>query len=117
MNAAKPPSGAWIVIQRAGRWPSVRNEWATYGGAARKPPAATVILLVSRPISKVSSPLEDVEGVGVVVVDVWAGYLLAGRVPRVGDRVSLRARKMLPSRSAVRGSGSPPLIGTVTPPV
>jgi hypothetical protein len=56
MDAAKPPSGAWIVSQRAGPWPSVRNEWATCGGAARKPPAATVIVSVSRPISKISSP-------------------------------------------------------------
>ena len=30
--------------------------------------------------------LEDVEGTGVLVVNVRAGYLLAGCVPRVGDR-------------------------------
>jgi magnesium chelatase family protein len=56
MNAAKSPSGAWMVSQRAGRSLSLRSEWATSGGAATNPPEETVIVFASRPISKVSSP-------------------------------------------------------------
>ena len=56
MKAAKPPSRAWMVSQRAGRSLSLRTEWATPGGAATNPPEETVNVVASRPISKVSSP-------------------------------------------------------------
>ncbi|HEX4324019.1 MAG TPA: MarR family transcriptional regulator [Gaiellaceae bacterium] len=39
MKSAKPPSGAWIVSQRAGPVSATRNEWASPGGAATNPPA------------------------------------------------------------------------------
>ena len=55
-NLPEPPSGAWMVSQRAGRSPAVRNEWATPGGAARKPPAASVTVSASCPTTKPNSP-------------------------------------------------------------
>ena len=55
-RAAKPPSRAWMVSQRAGRSLSLRSEWGTSCGAATNPPEETVIVFASRPISKVSSP-------------------------------------------------------------
>ena len=86
MNAAKPPSRAWMVSQRAGRSLSLRSEWATPGGTATNPPEETVIVFGLAPDLEGQLALEDVEGIGVLVVNVRAGDLFARRVPRVGDR-------------------------------
>ena len=75
-----------MVSQRAGRSLSLRSEWTTSGGAATNPPEETVIVFASRPISKVQFALEDVEGIGVLVVNVRAGDLFARCASRVGDR-------------------------------
>jgi hypothetical protein len=66
MKAAKPPSGAWTVSQRAGRSPVVRKEWATSGGTATSPPEETVIVSASRPELEGQFALEHVEGIGVL---------------------------------------------------
>jgi hypothetical protein len=66
MKAAKPPSCAWMVNQRAGRSLSLRNEWATCGGAATNPPEETVIVSASRPQLEGQFALEHVEGIGVL---------------------------------------------------
>jgi hypothetical protein len=66
MKAAKPPSCAWMVSQRAGRSLSLRNEWATCGGAATNPPEETVIVSASRPELEGQFALEHVEGIGVL---------------------------------------------------
>jgi hypothetical protein len=66
MKAAKPPSCAWMVNQRAGRSLSLRNEWATCGGAATNPPEETVIVSASRPELEGQFALEHVEGIGVL---------------------------------------------------
>jgi hypothetical protein len=68
---------AWMVSQRAGRSLAERNEWATSGGAATNPPEETVIVLASRPDLEGQFAFEDVEGIGVLVVNMRAGYQLA----------------------------------------
>ncbi len=61
--------------------------------------------------------LEDVEGVGVFVVDVWPGYLLAGRVARVGDRDLVACEEDAALALGRAQERLAPVIGTVTPPV
>ena len=61
MNAAKPPSRAWMVSQRAGRSLALRSEWATSGGLT--------------PDLEGQFTFEDVERIGVLVVHVRGGDL------------------------------------------
>ncbi len=115
MNAAKPPSGAWMVSQLAARALALRNAWGTPGGAATNPPAETMIGLRVAPELEGQFSLEDVEGIGVFVVNVRAGDVFAGCVARVGDRhflgcdkeadLALPAKDRFPLEGSTVGGG------------
>ena len=67
MNAAKPPSRAWMMSQRAGWEPVVPYECATSAGTATKPPAPTVIVSAFGPDLEGELAFENVERLGVPV--------------------------------------------------
>src|SRR5437762_1858470 len=68
-NAAKPPSCAWTVSQRAGRSPALRNEWATPGGAGYESSGRDPDRLAFAPDLERQLALEDVERIGVPAVN------------------------------------------------
>ena len=71
------------MSKRAGRPLSLRTAWATPGGTATKPLEDGRRLAFAADLEG-QLALEDV-GVGVLVVNVQAGDLLASGVSRLGD--------------------------------
>ena len=92
MNAAKPPSLAWMMSQRAGWPPAVRNECATPGGAATKPPAPIGDRLALGPDLEGELAFENVERLGVLVY-VWVGHAFPRCAAGIGEAEVLRLRR------------------------
>ena len=69
MKPAKPPSGVWMVSQRAGRSPSVAKAWATPGGGRRTRRGDCDRSAFASDLEG-QFALEHVECVGVLVVHV-----------------------------------------------